>query len=490
MEKDPDRLTYLYSKNPDMFYLVLSDFSGEEIARLCEVNKRLNDLLCLGKGRNIWKELWKRNLSKHVPGKDFQELRKEYLKIAAKIKIREKNYEKLRFAAKHGFEVLYFQILKLPDTPNPQSFHYSEIFNDALDSQNAEIIRHLTQSSLFKNIGHDYLTWIIQHGKPEILRIFIEGGINPNPINRFPPLSEAAKSKRKEMVKILLENGAKVGLKHDSDYYTALDEAVRIPDIEMVKLLIENGAQIKGDYSALSTAAYSGALDVLKFLVGAGGDIHESPKHGNPGEDEWILKNAISAGEKNRKVIEYLLDLGAIPTPEIMWDAVRQLPSYIFRLLLESPNLTDKAIESAISAASYYGKTEILLEIHESHPEILKKDKDAIWNAVKEGNLGTVKYLLSLKLHINMRALVSAIRERYFEIAKALLNAGVDPNVEHGKPLELAVEKGSPEMIRLLLEHGADPKYLKQSERMRYKNFIKKNYKPQESESESEDEDD
>jgi hypothetical protein len=55
--------------------------------------------------------------------------------------------------------------------------------------------------------------------------------------------------------------------------------------------------------------------------------------------------------------------------------------------------------------------------------------------------------------------LVSAIWQNNAASVQALLEAGANPNVTYADddtPLELALRKSSPEVVRLLLEHGAD----------------------------------
>jgi ankyrin repeat protein len=56
--------------------------------------------------------------------------------------------------------------------------------------------------------------------------------------------------------------------------------------------------------------------------------------------------------------------------------------------------------------------------------------------------------------------LASAVEQRNAAIVQALLEAGANPNftfAEDVTPLEVALYRSSPDVIRLLLQHGADP---------------------------------
>lgn len=53
-------------------------------------------------------------------------------------------------------------------------------------------------------------------------------------------------------------------------------------------------------------------------------------------------------------------------------------------------------------------------------------------------------------------ALWYAVLRQYPDLVSALLKAGVSPNMSHRNPLVMAVEKGNLELVRMLVEAGAD----------------------------------
>jgi len=89
---------------------------------------------------------------------------------------------------------------------------------------------------------------------------------------------------------------------------------------------------------------------------------------------------------------------------------------------------------------------------------------------VVENNVAEVRRLLAAGADVNeemdrqqypsMRPLHLSVEERHHEIAKLLLEAGADVEAEvswRGGPIEMALRNSDVEMVRLLLDHGADP---------------------------------
>jgi len=90
-----------------------------------------------------------------------------------------------------------------------------------------------------------------------------------------------------------------------------------------------------------------------------------------------------------------------------------------------------------------------------------------IFNAIQNGDQKTVREMLATDLDLNLRnefgnsMLHWAVLARQTEILRILLEAGADPNAEdeaesRGEPLNAAALAGECEMIRLLLKAGAE----------------------------------
>ena len=95
----------------------------------------------------------------------------------------------------------------------------------------------------------------------------------------IPALTVAAWAGLTEIVQLLLEHGADINVRDDSDS-TALQETSSSPHagVEMVQLLVERGADVNaqgGLYgTALQAACYSGSEKVVQLLLEKGADVN------------------------------------------------------------------------------------------------------------------------------------------------------------------------------------------------------------------------
>lgn len=129
-------------------------------------------------------------------------------------------------------------------------------------------------------IDDDVLNWIIcnQRSTP-VYRFFVESGAVD--VNRYiewqgDMLGAAAKGGRHEFAQFLLENGADPNL-HTIEArrnQTALACAAQSRDEEMVRLLLDHGARLT-DSGALVLAAERGKLENVRLLITRGADVNE-----------------------------------------------------------------------------------------------------------------------------------------------------------------------------------------------------------------------
>ena len=104
----------------------------------------------------------------------------------------------------------------------------------------------------------------------ETMEDLMQEGVIFEPYKNFM-LYEAAKYGYLDIVKYLVEHGADI---HDDDY-RAVCRASEYGHLNVVKYLVEHGADIHADYDAsLQWASQNGHLDIVKYLVEQGADIH------------------------------------------------------------------------------------------------------------------------------------------------------------------------------------------------------------------------
>ncbi len=119
------------------------------------------------------------------------------------------------------------------------------------------------------------------------------------------PLYMAVEMRQSETVQLLLKRGANPNLK-SSDGTSALDVAAASGDKDLAALLVENGARVngRGESNPLLSALCAKHLEIAQYLVskGARTDVRVAPLGGS-------LLNLV-AGCKWRPGVEFLLSLG------------------------------------------------------------------------------------------------------------------------------------------------------------------------------------
>ena len=124
--------------------------------------------------------------------------------------------------------------------------------------------------------------------------------VNYTPKDDYPPLHCAVFNKDKDMVELLIDNGAKFDVK-DQGGWTAFRHAASRGNRELVEFFVAKGA----DVSSFHMAAYVGDLTRVKRFVEQGTDVNTKDN-----ELKWTpLHWAVFAGYQN--VVEFLLAKGA-----------------------------------------------------------------------------------------------------------------------------------------------------------------------------------
>ena len=120
------------------------------------------------------------------------------------------------------------------------------------------------------------------------------------------PLIIAARHNHYEIAEYLIKRGADVNGKGEA-WYTAIFCAAGRGDEKMVKLLLDNGAKVEpfGSHnSALNHAVQSGSIPVVKMLLDAGANINRNGIDGITPLHEAIQKQDI-------EMVKFLIKNGA-----------------------------------------------------------------------------------------------------------------------------------------------------------------------------------
>ncbi|MBM40728.1 MAG: hypothetical protein CL483_02235 [Acidobacteria bacterium] len=305
--------------------------------------------------------------------------------------------------------------------------------------------------------GTTALHWAAHLQHPEIARLLLEAGAVPNGANRYGvrPLSLAAVGGNAELVATLLEAGANPNTSLTAGE-TVLMTAARAGATDAVELLLEAGANAnlqeawKGQ-TALMWAASEGHAQVILALVAAGANVAARSKRG-------FTALLFAAREGRTDVVQTLLEAGANLDEQISINST----------------LTAGGVEQR--RASNAGLNAFLLAAGSAHFELAAYllDRGADPNTDPRGWTALHQLSWVRKAGIagsNNPAPRGSGAMTSLQFAEKLIAAGADLNARvttrppagitglnfiGGTPFLLAARTADAELMRLLLEAGAD----------------------------------
>ncbi|KAJ5359714.1 uncharacterized protein N7496_012127 [Penicillium cataractarum] len=242
-------------------------------------------------------------------------------------------------------------------------------------------------------------------------------------------LYAGASSGRPKVVKLLLSHG---------DWYEgarreALWMAVKKRSLSTVQELLGSGLRISNDDDLLLKAlGHGGSLKILRALCHAGLDISESTDN----DTKDMLLEAAARGS-NTALVEYLAHLGWVNPDNgsyALFEAIRFGSSSVVKILLE------------------HG---FKLPLHDRNYDLVRK---VINSGIDTSPSDPI-------LHENLRlALSKAVDHGNTEIVGLLLGAGISPEAHGFEESDISMlyketEKGHLEMVKLLVQAGADVFY-------------------------------
>lgn len=242
-------------------------------------------------------------------------------------------------------------------------------------------------------------------------------------------LADAAQNQDITAVRSLLAQHADVDVPQ-VDGMTALIWAAHNDDPETAELLIQAGANVKAvnryGVSALTEAATNGDAAMIEVLLKAGADPNTSLPQG-----DTALMFAARTGSV--PAVTVLLNHGAKVDAKESWHDETAL---IWAVGENHPDVVRLLIENGADMNAFTK--------HVVWPE-MKKDPAQVMSKYPAGGL---------------TPLMEAARQNSYEAAEALLKAGANPNLRDPNKLSamvIAITNIHWDLAKLLLEHGADP---------------------------------
>jgi ankyrin repeat protein len=332
------------------------------------------------------------------------------------------------------------------------------------------------------------LHWLVRYDDLKSVSLLLNAGADPDISSRYgvTPISLAVNNASPAMVKLLLDAGANPNTLENSGE-SMLMTAAAVGNMDTVKLLVKAGADIKArdphfDQTALMFAAREGNTDIASFLISEGADpnartnIGDTPRWIRPNSQRGfgfgigIIRGGTPADRGRREPIpggmtpllyaarhnhadmaKLLLDAGADIrqtdanniTPLLM--AVENNSVATARLLIESG--------SDLSTPDWYGRTPLWeainvrdLYVHNDTFDNYITNRDEIFDLIR--------LLVDKGADLNARTKESPpIRQDLLSITGTL--EWVDFTGQ--TPFIRAARAGDLEVMRLLLDNGADP---------------------------------
>lgn len=279
---------------------------------------------------------------------------------------------------------------------------------------------------------------------------------------------DAAQQGDRAAVESLLRKGVNVNTA-DGDGATALHYAAWRGDAALADALLAHGADVKatttiGGYTPLDLAAQVGSGAVVKLLIQHGADVNAATKTGT-------TPLMLAAGAGDVASVEALLAAGARPnvaetefgqTPLMF--AVDRDRAPVVALLLKhgaDPNASTKVVDLAAYSKNGINPDGRNLPALGRELDAQKAGKGKVRTA--KGVPGVDRPYFQNELvgsRGGMTPLLFAVRDGYADIAKMLLDAGVNVNQlkggDHSSALLVATVNGQFDLGKMLIDRGAD----------------------------------
>lgn len=332
---------------------------------------------------------------------------------------------------------------------------------EAIMSRRIDIVTALLNNGASPNLaGPKHPLWQATY-YPPALKLLLARGAKQQMATGIMELASSINSI--EAIQILLAAGASPDQRKDG-LYTPLCSAIRDNRVDIVHLLLEHNANPNlpaSEYPAFKCITH-GRFHLLPVLVAKGANLNEPP---------GIIEVAVAHNDLDALV--YLLDKGVDVNTlnsqgqSALTTAIRENRLRSVEILLKhGADVTLRGEDWPLVMA--VGKPAILKCLLRKLQDPNRVTRGIMELAVRAGQIDSVKLLFKAGINVEDKSggvfspLTSAVRENHKAIVHFLLDeAGADVN-EPGEHLPLVkairqnVDAKDTEMIRMLLEAGAD----------------------------------
>ena len=335
--------------------------------------------------------------------------------------------------------------------------------------------------------GTPALHWVVRVDDLETARLSIQGGANVKFADRYgvTPIYLAASNGNAAMLKLLLDSGADANTV-DPTGETTLMTAAKVGDLESVRVLLDRGAKVDATdptfhQTAMMVAIRENRPEVVRLLVQRGANVNAQTRTGEtPG---WVLPNSVPGFGHGIGIVRgglpdrgsrYFIPGGLTPllyaARDGRLDAAKTLVDAGANLEMADPNgitpllmaISNDQVPTArfliekgakINVSDWYGRTPLWTAVEVRNMDF---DNGSFENGVERGPvLDLIKLLLDKGADPNVRTKESIPIRRFMLRTTGTLE-WVDFTGQ--TPFLRAAYAGDLTVMRLLLDHGADPK--------------------------------
>jgi ankyrin repeat protein len=338
-----------------------------------------------------------------------------------------------------------------PDVQGTPALHAAARLDDI------DIARLLLEAGADAKLANRYgvtpLTLATSNGSPAMMRMLLDAGADPGAVD---PAGEtmlmiAARVGVLEAVQLLIDRGAKVDAKDATYQQTALMVAVRENRLPIVKALIDQGADVNARTRTGQTPQWVLPNSVPGFGHGVGIVRGGLPPRGSRQPIPGSLSPLLYAARDGRLEIARILVAAKADINQTDANAITPLITAIVNNRVDVARfLIDSGAD--VHAADWYGRTPLWAAVETRNMDV---DNASFVNSIdREPLLDLIKVLLAKGVEVNVRTKeVPPIRRAFLRVTGSL--EWVD--FTGMTPFLYAARAGDVTVMRLLLEHKADP---------------------------------